>query len=834
MPQVWAPIRTTIVVAALLAATTGAAPGQSAAPTYFESLTDLDSGDTLSFVAFGRQFSVELAPNDSIIGRLAADDRRSVRDVRLYRGHLTGIADSWVRLTRRGRSVRALIWDGQRYYAISDHPESASDRENRYIIYEPQSADSRPFDRVVLPPTYGATTLRATSGGNPALMPGRQMDIGLIADFEMYSREGDGTAAELLSIANIVDGIFVDQLGLHLNIAELDIQTVSPGPFSTSDAEILLEELTTYKAATPALTNLGIAHLFTGRDLSDVTTPGGEFAIFGIAMLSSVCDPRFGASLTEAADTATSALIAAHEIGHNLGAPHDGEADSACAAEPQTFLMSPTITNTHQFSECSIGQMLPEIVAAACVGDIPPNDMEVLPRLLPAESVAYGKSVFGDAIIANRGLNDAYGVYLTVSADGFNQLDVNTSSSARYSCEANDDRTTYYCYLYSLAAETETYVSFRATAAGTGTGTITISVTSLNDTNEENNSHTYEVDIIPSVEFETISTSATPDVIRLGETAEVTLEFVNLGLDDATSTVAIIDVSTWYEVLSITTPSGEACTPDPIFTNRWRCPLGTVPSNVPQSITLVIEAAPRQELAPGDAVSGSITLKLEADQPNLGHGFGFSPVIITPTLSDLQISIDGPQHVVENEWVTVTLTAQNVGPDPADDIEITLSHAFAFAYEDVVSDGIDCVVEAIREDRIRCHGISLAPGGSTVIAVSGSAAQSRSYGYDLNLNISGKTYDANNSNNYAHLLMNIGPAPPPSQEPSDPEPPPVSTPDPGPTPIPTSGGGGGGSTGIFVLAALGFALGMRRRRTCAVEHVARQSRTASGSVISAP
>src|SRR5262249_39589951 len=46
-----------------------------------------------------------------------------------------------------------------------------------------------------------------------------------------------------------------------------------------------------------------------------------------------------------------------HELGHNLGAPHDGEAGSACAATPTAFLMAPTVNGSGTFSDCSLTQL---------------------------------------------------------------------------------------------------------------------------------------------------------------------------------------------------------------------------------------------------------------------------------------------------------------------------------------------------------------------------------------------------------------------------------------------------------------------------------------------
>jgi hypothetical protein len=61
------------------------------------------------------------------------------------------------------------------------------------------------------------------------------------------------------------------------------------------------------------------------------------------------------------------ALIAAHEIGHNFGAEHDGEAKSVCVSTPQTFLMAPSINGSGVFSQCSLDAIAPVVAKASCL-----------------------------------------------------------------------------------------------------------------------------------------------------------------------------------------------------------------------------------------------------------------------------------------------------------------------------------------------------------------------------------------------------------------------------------------------------------------------------------
>src|SRR5690606_41339473 len=89
-------------------------------------------------------------------------------------------------------------------------------------------------------------------------------------------------------------------------------------------------------------------------------------------------EPRYGVSLSEGwRGLMDSALVAAHEIGHNFGAPHDGAEDSPCKSTPGLFLMAPALNGSTTFSDCSRAPMAPKIAAAACVVPARIADMTV-------------------------------------------------------------------------------------------------------------------------------------------------------------------------------------------------------------------------------------------------------------------------------------------------------------------------------------------------------------------------------------------------------------------------------------------------------------------------
>ena len=118
-----------------------------------------------------------------------------------------------------------------------------------------------------------------------------------------------------------------------------------------------------YRAATPAVAATGVAHLVTGKNLD-----GNPI---GIGFLGGLCDPRFGASLSDTEyGEFYGALIMAHELGHNFGADHDGEAGSVCANTSPIYLMAPNLNSSATFSQCSLASIAAKVSQSRgiCVG----------------------------------------------------------------------------------------------------------------------------------------------------------------------------------------------------------------------------------------------------------------------------------------------------------------------------------------------------------------------------------------------------------------------------------------------------------------------------------
>lgn len=472
----------------------------------------------LTFDAFGKSFALQLVPNVRLLSLAASQSLTG--DVAIYRGEIAGNPNSWARIVMADGMPRGLIWDGAEMYAV-EAPGDTALNASTPVIYRLADTYIPPGAMTCASPTAEASAavtygkLVGELGQATRKAPGAvlQIDIGAVGDYEFFLDKGPGAEAAILTRLNNVDGIYSEQLGVQINVDELRIFDRPFDPFSDdSDADDLLDELSNYRSETAAQRRQGLTHLYTGRNLRGNTV--------GIAYTGALCQPFFGTGLSQGSNNATfDSLIAAHEIGHNFGAPHDGEAGSACAAVPQTFLMASELSGSDEFSNCSIAEIQPNIDGAACVYALPSVDMTVaFDRKQPP--VLLGNSVTMRLVATNIGTQQATNVevdielpdHVSLSPDQASQLDCSTGTG------------TVHCRLGTVASGGAVSAPLTLTATDTGTGDLVATVSSDADFNNSNNRATLALTVVPAVDLVVNGIAAAQVGLNQGTTLTVELE----------------------------------------------------------------------------------------------------------------------------------------------------------------------------------------------------------------------------------------------------------------------------------------------------------------------
>ena len=509
--------------------------------------TDVESEELMRFDAFGRRFELRVHSNNGLLRF------RGHHEPAFLRGRVSGTPESWVRLTRSGEKLSGIIRDASDIYVIEPRQrvmheliDPASSRAAENIIY--RLADREiPLDNITCSTELPTATSTAEStfealitelSQTPVLaatVATRRVTIGIVGDHDLHELLAPNTETEILDRLNIVDGIFSEALGIEISVADVTVfSTAGSDPFSTgSSAKNLLDSVRDYRVANQL--NLGLTHLITGRDLSGKTA---GLAYVGQSGVSGVCTDT-GAALTERGSSPfISALLIAHEIGHNMGAGHDGENKSGCENVPETYLMAPVINGNDEFSACSIQVMDALTRNASCIGEIPHVDL----ILNPSNGAAHLDVPLGGEFelafeIVNVGTDTAHNVVAMLELPtALSLIDLAAQGGG---CSLDPPQ----CVITSLASGSTVRVTATLVADSPGELTISLDVNTADDRDVTTNSQARTISVLarPDLRVDISGTSS----LESGQTGQASVSI------DNNSSVIATDVT-----VNVTTTNG--------------------------------------------------------------------------------------------------------------------------------------------------------------------------------------------------------------------------------------------------------------------------------------
>jgi hypothetical protein len=166
---------------------------------------------TLTFNALGRNFELELEPNEHVISGIALGAMSS--DIEIYSGRIAGNPDSWVRVVMHNGDPRGLIWDGTDLLAIEAPGDSAVATTVPVVF---RLADTLVTAgalgcSAVIPSSNGATSYSALVGelgasvaeASDATM---RLNLSAIGDFDFVTSISGDPEVAIATRLNNVDG----------------------------------------------------------------------------------------------------------------------------------------------------------------------------------------------------------------------------------------------------------------------------------------------------------------------------------------------------------------------------------------------------------------------------------------------------------------------------------------------------------------------------------------------------------------------------------------------------------------------------------------------------
>jgi hypothetical protein len=321
-------------------------------------LTFSDSRKLLLTVG-GRSYELFVAPHDLRAPHYRAEDTgpTGTREleraaVTTFKGKITGVADSEVRLTIDGDRIEGFFdTRDERFFVEPASRYSSKANADQLIVYRSEDILHREdfWCSYEMQARIESGKRMAESNTPETIQSVRRLDLATEADMEFVNLNGGPAATnnEILSILNMAEGTYGSELSITIRVVFQHTWTTAD-PFGAANTEVILNGFQAHWNANYGAVSRNAAHLFSGKAAAQSR---------GYAWLGVICsNPAFAYGLSGHVGWAPGKyLITAHEIGHNLGANHADGPQSCTNTVMNTQLSGTTPLTFCNYSRGEIG-----------------------------------------------------------------------------------------------------------------------------------------------------------------------------------------------------------------------------------------------------------------------------------------------------------------------------------------------------------------------------------------------------------------------------------------------------------------------------------------------
>jgi hypothetical protein len=369
----------------------------------FAAATQIRNRGQLLLKTSRQDFDLQLAPNDlrspdysaQVIG--ADGGARKLQKVvpNTFKGTVKGNVRAQVRMAvSEGSLEGVIITETNRYFIQPARALSRAAKDDEFVFYEASelSKDASSCGvtlaeevaaREALSNPQGKTEL--TSEANSLITPVAPLKVVRLAtdaDAEYVAALGGAPQAnaQIMNIMNMVDGIYQVEIGVTFQIVFQNAWSDSASdPYTSTVPSTLLSEFRNRWNANPPSQGVtrSLAHLWTGKDL--------DGSVIGVASLAVTCrSPSFSYGLSQLFPfnspgnpiTGRTAVLTAHEIGHNFSASHTNQATPETPPDVEracdNTIMEASVGDGSSFCPFSRSQMVGHANAySSCLLDSP-------------------------------------------------------------------------------------------------------------------------------------------------------------------------------------------------------------------------------------------------------------------------------------------------------------------------------------------------------------------------------------------------------------------------------------------------------------------------------